>query len=53
MLIIYRGIYRRKCNFDGHFKGQDTSFRLMCIERSAILHFSERLNPKEPGIKKI
>ena len=63
MLIIYCDIYRRKCrtvvyfrfacsNFDGHFKGQDTFFQLMCIERSAILQFSEILNPKEPGIKK-
>ena len=67
MFIIYCNIYRRKCrifdnflfsrsNFDCHFKGQNFKTHLsgwVSIERRAILQFSESLNPKEPGIKKI
>ena len=67
MLIIYLDTYRRKCrifvnfrfscsNFDGNFKGQNfkTHFsRCVCIERRAVLEFSESLDPKEPGIKQI
>ena len=66
MVIIYHYIFRRKChiffnfrlscsNIDCHFKGQNFKTHFpgcVCIERRAILQFSEKLNPKEPGIKK-
>ena len=67
MVIIYRNIYHRKCriffnfpfpfsNFDSPFKGQNFKTHFsgsVCIERRAIMQFSESLSPKELCIKKI
>ena len=67
MVIIYRNIYRLKCqifvnfrflcrNFDDRFEDQNFKTKkncCVCIDNRAMVKFSESLNPKEPFIMMI